>query len=247
MKSTTNLITPINAISFDCDSTLSSIEGIDVLAHENNVGNDVAKLTAIAMNDAGLSPKLYQDRLDLVKPTLSQLLNLATQYRETKTKDLDITLAILKILEKAIFIISAGNNPAIKGFGKQLAIPEKNIYAVDIIFNKEGQYSNFDRYNPLTRSGGKNNIIKLINRQYKRIAHIGDGLNDLDTQGQVTRFIGFGGHAYRKNIEQKSNYYTNSQSMLAILPFILTKEEVQSLPNKYKIAYEKFKNTDYIE
>ena len=107
MKSNTYSTIPINAICFDCDSTLSSIEGIDFLAHENNVGHDVTKLTETAMNNSGLSPQLYQDRLDLVKPTLAQLKNLATQYKETQTRDLDITLAILKKLDKAVFIISA--------------------------------------------------------------------------------------------------------------------------------------------
>lgn len=247
MKSNTYSTIPINAICFDCDSTLSSIEGIDFLAHVNNVGHDVTKLTETAMNNSGLSPQLYQDRLDLVKPTLAQLKNLATQYKETQTRDLDITLAILKKLDKAVFIISAGNNPAVMSFGQELAIPEKNIYAVDLYFDKHGQYNDYDHTNPLVHNGGKINIIHAIQRQYTRIVHIGDGLNDLDTQGHVTRFIGFGGHAYRKNIEQKSSYYTNSQSMLAILPFILTEEEVQSLPKKYKIAYEKYRDTDYIE
>jgi phosphoserine phosphatase len=228
---------PINAVCFDCDSTLSSLEGIDFLARENNVENDAAKLTEQAMSSSGLSPSLYQDRLDLVKPTLSQLKHLATQYRETQTRDLDITLAILQQLNKTVFIISAGNNPAVMIFGQQLGIPENNIYAVDLYFDEQGQYRDHDRTSPLICNGGKINCIHTIQQQHPRVAHIGDGLNDLDTQGHATRFIGFGGQAHRKNIAGKAEYYIQHQSMLAILPLLLTEAEAQSLPESYQYAY----------
>lgn len=46
----------ISAIIFDCDSTLSSIEGIDELAETKNVQQEVSRLTELAMNKTGINP-----------------------------------------------------------------------------------------------------------------------------------------------------------------------------------------------
>ena len=42
---TFQLADPVDAIVFDCDGTLSLIEGIAVLAHANGVGEHVRELT----------------------------------------------------------------------------------------------------------------------------------------------------------------------------------------------------------
>ncbi|TAK75879.1 MAG: phosphoserine phosphatase, partial [Gammaproteobacteria bacterium] len=54
---------PIPAIVFDCDGTLSMIEGIDELAKHNGVSEAVQALTAEAMEKTGLHPDLYRQRL----------------------------------------------------------------------------------------------------------------------------------------------------------------------------------------
>ena len=71
---------PISAIVFDCDSTLSSIDGIDFLAKNNGVGEAVKLLTRDAMGSMGLSPAIYQQRLDLVIPRREQVYALGHQY-----------------------------------------------------------------------------------------------------------------------------------------------------------------------
>jgi phosphoserine phosphatase len=40
---------PFDAVIFDCDGTLSAVEGIDELAEKNAVGREVKALTQIAM------------------------------------------------------------------------------------------------------------------------------------------------------------------------------------------------------
>ena len=51
------LKTSIDALIFDCDGTLSRIEGIDVLADQNGVGDAVKQLTHDAMTHMGLNPE----------------------------------------------------------------------------------------------------------------------------------------------------------------------------------------------
>ena len=56
---------PIEAIVFDCDGTLSAIEGVNELAKNSGVHQIIEELTHKAMSVAGLNPELYQKRLDL--------------------------------------------------------------------------------------------------------------------------------------------------------------------------------------
>src|SRR5437016_3271945 len=74
------LQTPISAIIFDCDGTLSAIEGIDELAKNTGVSEAVQSLTAEAMGKSGLNPGLYQKRLDLTYPNREQVTALGYQY-----------------------------------------------------------------------------------------------------------------------------------------------------------------------
>src|SRR4051812_47754308 len=75
---------PIDAIIFDCDGTLSHIEGIDELAKENGVGEQGVKLTEEAMGRSGMSPELYEHRLNLVLPTAAQVDTLGQLYFQHK-------------------------------------------------------------------------------------------------------------------------------------------------------------------
>src|SRR5690242_20648109 len=98
------LQTPIDALIFDCDGTLSTVEGIDELAKENDVGEAVVSLTAAAMGTTGMHLALYQKRLNLVRPTQAQVLQLGKSYFAHRPPDLCEVLKVFKDLGKAIYI-----------------------------------------------------------------------------------------------------------------------------------------------
>ena len=52
-------------IFFDCDSTLSHIEGIDELARQKGIFDEVQQLTAAAMDGEVHLSSVYDRRLDL--------------------------------------------------------------------------------------------------------------------------------------------------------------------------------------
>ena len=110
---------PLDTIIFDCDGTLSQIEGIDYLAEINNAKEAVAVLTEQAMSKTGLSSSLYEARLNLVKPTVTQISMLAQIYTDNVSPHAEKVIHILKKLGKEIYIFSAGVNPAVKLFGKK--------------------------------------------------------------------------------------------------------------------------------
>lgn len=223
------LQTPISAITFDCDGTLSAIEGIDELAKNNNVYTEIHALTAEAMGKTGINPEIYEKRLRLVNPQQSQVLALGDKYFELRVPYILEVITLLKKINKPIYIISAGLLPAVRHFGQLLHVPQENIYAVDIQFDGNGQYVDFDRTSPLIHNNGKQKIIATLKNQHKHIAHIGDGLNDMLPPDLVTRLIGYGGTYFRENIAALCNYYIATTSMLALLPLILTQEELLQL------------------
>ena len=229
MNTSWQLTRPLDAVSFDCDGTLSSVEGIDELARQNNVLKLVTEMTHDAMTSSGLSYQLYKKRLELVRPSLEQTQQLAQTYFAHITPDVTTVIRILNSLKKAIYVISAGNNPAVVLFSQMLKIQAQNCFAVNLHFDSSGKYTSFDEQSPMIQAQGKNTILDTIKKQHPRILHIGDGMNDLEVRDNVSRFVGYGGHQYRHNIEQASPFYIKSTSLLPLLALCLTESEIHSL------------------
>ena len=85
------------AVCFDCDGTLSHIEGIDELAKAQGGSEEVSRLAEEAMGHTGLNPELYERRLQLVLPTKAQVHALATQHFQHKTPELLAGLNIFRL------------------------------------------------------------------------------------------------------------------------------------------------------
>tara|TARA_R110000868_G_scaffold357226_4_gene618684 strand:+ start:542 stop:1327 length:786 start_codon:yes stop_codon:yes gene_type:complete len=230
---------PLQAVMFDCDGTLCMIEGIDELARLTNTENEVAALTEEAMGKSGINPDLYRKRMNLVMPSETQTLALGRGYCQQQSPDSHAVIRILQRLNKSLFILSAGLKPAVAILGEHLSIPRNHIYAVDVSFDPNGNYKNFDDTSPLTRAQGKCDIAKMLMKQYPSIAHIGDGMNDVVVRDLVTRFIGYGGAYYRQSIAELCQFYLKTKSFAALLPLLLTQDEANQLTADEKTLYNK--------
>jgi phosphoserine phosphatase len=228
---------PIDAFVFDCDGTLSTIEGIDELAEQNGVGDAVRVLTAEAMGRSGINPDLYQKRLNLVRPSQQQVQSLGQSYITHQIPDISAVIQLLKRFNKTIYIISAGLYPAVASFGAQLQVPAQNIFAVDITFDQQGNYHAFDHTSPLVNVDGKRDVVAQLKMQHTQIAFIGDGLNDYSTYDLVTRFIGYGGVFYRANIAALCQFYISVLSMTPLLALTLTAQECLHLTAEEQRLY----------
>jgi len=218
---------PFTAVIFDCDGTLSSIEGIDYLAKLQGVYAQVAKLTQRAMSTSGLTPELYEQRLAWVKPSRSDVQRLGVEYCHHLMPHVVEVIATLQQFNKDVYIISAGLRAAVNEVALHLAIPETHVQAVDIFFNDHDAYDHFDLQSPLIHNQGKQKFVQDIQKNHSQILYVGDGLNDLAMQPLVTRFVGFGGAFYREHIANKSDFYITDYATL--LPLALTKSECDIL------------------
>lgn len=216
---------PLDAVIFDCDGTLSLVEGIIELARQNGILDQICALTEKAMGESGVNTLLYRQRLELVKPELAQTIALADTYQQHLTPDVDHVITTLQQLGKAVFVVSAGMKQAVEPFAAKLNIPTKNVYSVDIKFDANGKYQDFDADSPLVRQHGKAEIVAVLRKKYARIAHIGDGMNDAEAAHCVDLFIGYGGSFFRQKIADLSDAYIDSKSIASVLSFLLTPEE----------------------
>jgi phosphoserine phosphatase len=233
------LQTPISAVIFDCDGTLSAIEGIDELARKKGVYQEVASLTEHAMGRLGINPEIYQQRLQWVKPHLHDVLTLGHQYFHHRVTDASAVVQLLQRLKKSVYIVSSGLYPAVMYFGAKLQIPKENIFAVHIDFDAHGYFLDFDKHSPLIQRDGKRVIATQLLQSHSSVLHIGDGLNDYVTHDVVTRFIGYGGIFYRENLAARCDYYIRTPSLAPLLPLIFTPEELTQLLPEERSLYQK--------
>ncbi|MDQ7091510.1 MAG: HAD-IB family phosphatase [Methylococcales bacterium] len=207
-------------ICFDCDSTLSRIEGIDECAKAVNLGLEMAKLTNAAMNGELPLEDIYQKRLDLIKPNQAAIKSLADLYISEMVDGVEEVFKTLHEQGKQIHIISGGLRQAILPLAAHLNVSEDHVHAVDVSFHEDGRYQTFNQQSPLARTGGKAEICQQINADPENMVLIGDGKTDLEAQHVGVKVIGFGGVMRREIVEQQADFYVTDKNITAILKFI---------------------------
>lgn len=236
--STLTPIEPYNIIFFDCDGTLSLIEGIDFLAELNGVGSTVKRMTEQCMGSEGISASLYEQRLTLVQPNQQQLAKLKVKYVQRLAPLAKETVTLLHRLGKTIHILSAGIRETILPLAEYLQITEAHVHAVHLSMNPDGHYATFDHRSPLINNDGKKNLINRIAGPKNRCVLIGDGANDLAAANAVTRFVGYGGMHHHPQIMQKAEIFLLNSSFSALLPLLLTQAEHDALSTSDRSLYE---------
>ncbi len=206
-------------VCFDCDSTLSKIEGIDELARRVGLGDELAKLTDAAMNGDVALEDIYGKRLDLIKPNRDAIDWLANLYIAELVDGVAEVFAELQKHNKTVHIISGGLLPAILPLAKLLNVPVEQVHAVDIYFAENGDYLGYEIESPLAKNGGKAAIIKSL--QSTNTFMIGDGKTDLEAQQVGAKVIGFGGVVNRKLVREHADFFIVDKNLTAVLPYIL--------------------------
>lgn len=212
--------TSFDAVVFDCDGTLSSVEGIVELARWNDVEAFVAELTEQAMGQTGMTTDIYRQRIERTRPTLAQCQRLAADYYATRTAGSEEVIEWCRQRGIAVYVVSAGVNPAVKEFAIRLGIAEDRVFAVDLKFDEQGQYFDFDHTSPMTKGGGKCDVVAQIKQQHPRLLYVGDGKNDLDVHDDVAQFVGYGGAYYRPAIEAQCSDYIREPSLQPLMRYL---------------------------
>jgi phosphoserine phosphatase len=210
----------VAAVVFDCDSTLSAIEGIDELAAD--VRPQVEALTDAAMRGELALEAVYGRRLELIRPTSAAMATLARQYIEAMVPDAADVVAALGFEKIEVRIMSGGLRPAVLAVAERLGIPAGNVAAVDIRFDEAGEYAGFDARSPLARAGGKREVMQLWRNEIAGpVMMVGDGATDLETRSVADVFVAYAGVVHRPAVVNAADIVIHSQSLAPVMPLAL--------------------------
>lgn len=231
-------------VFFDCDSTLTRIEGIDELARLKGLFDEVQQLTAAAMDGEVHLSSVYDQRLELLRPARADIRAVERLYRASVVSDARELIAALHFLGRQVFIVSGGLAPAVIPFGESLGVPRENIHAVDVSFNRlagrwweyrpdRGSFNPDERYldydaGPLTETHGKAEIVRQLREgRPGRVLLVGDGVSDLMARPGVDLLIGFGGVVSRERVAAEADVFIECDSLAPILPLSASPSDCQ--------------------
>ena len=229
-------------VVFDCDSTLTYVEGADELAKLKGLGREVSKITHQGMNgEITFAQSLYQ-RLSLLRPSKKDIEHIYQLYRENLVEDVEELVEALRFLKKEVFIITGGYQLAVERLGKFLRIGKSNIFGVRLKFGKNEDFVGVQKGH-LTANGGKAKMVSKISKTGPTVL-VGDGVTDLEAKESVDLFVGFGGVIERDVVKRNSEVYVKARSLAFILPLVCNREEsIKIKKSKFKNLYLKGYNT----
>lgn len=208
------------AVCFDFDSTLSRLEGIDELAARAGVENEIAPLTAAAMDGSIPIDKVYGRRLDIVRPGREDISWLAERYLGEMVPGAVATIDTLQRANVAVYIVSGGIRGAILPFAERCNIASDHVFAVEIRFDGQGNYLDFDRVSPLTMPDGKAVICRQLSCRHAALALVGDGVTDLQARFGGACVVGFGGVVSRDAVYRGADHFAAGPNLSDTLEFL---------------------------
>jgi phosphoserine phosphatase len=207
------------SVWFDCDSTLSAVEGIDELAalRGGRAAAASVRLTQQAMDGALPLEAVYGERLRLIAPTRDEVAALGARYVEQAVPGAREVVARLAGQGIAVGVVSGGLRPAVLALTRWLGIDDARVHAVDVRFGDGGEFIDFDRCSPLARAGGKREILAALPPGDRPAALVGDGATDLEAAPAVDLFVGFGGVARRPAVERGAARFIAERDLRPLL------------------------------
>ena len=204
---------------FDCDSTLSAIEGIDELGRLRGpeVFKAVEDMTTQAMDGSTPMELIFAKRLDMIKPTLKELESIGQKYIQQVEPTAVDTIKKLKSAGWTVIIVSGGFTQAIRPLAQYLGI--ERVEAVELRFNADGSYAGYVESCPTAKSKGKNVVVLKLRDEFKayQMILVGDGASDLEVKGDVDKMIGFGRYTARPKVKAGADAFITSLDQLISL------------------------------
>lgn len=219
-----------DAVAFDCDSTLTTIEGIDELAIALGKSEEVADLTNAAMNGQMDLADVYGARLALLEPSLNDVRGVRSAYKKNVIPDAKATIAALQDHGTQTVVVSGGLYEPVLDFSTWLGIDPSNVRAVNSEYDplvgdwwheaSDSRYLDFHQ-GPLTQTRGKGELIEEMIGHSRRSIMIGDGMSDLAAAESVNLFVAYTGVIDRPAVAQVAPVVIRSRELAPLLALTL--------------------------
>ena len=215
-------------VVFDCDATLSTIEGIDSLAGTTEQRTRISALTTQAMDGQAQLDHVYRARLESLRPSSGEVASIRSAYRAHVVPGAREVIETLLELGHEIYVVSGGLADPVREFAASLGIDDSHVRAVETRHDAlSGEWWSDGSPNhaysgyvdtPLTSTGGKAEIINELLREVEGGSMlVGDGLTDLIGGTAVDLFVGFGGVASRPVVAAGADVFVSSDRLDAVL------------------------------
>jgi phosphoserine phosphatase len=195
------------SIVLDVDSTLSNVEGIDWLAAQRGRAVELwsAELTARAMAGAIPIDAVYGERMNVIRPTLSEIQDLGRVYLDRIAAGARETLHEFRKAGMDLVMVSGGLRQAILPLAAELGVAEHRVHAVPVFFAVDGAYAGFDNASPFTRQTGKREEVAKMRLRAPVLA-VGDGMTDAEMKSVVDSFAAFIGFQRREPVVELADH-----------------------------------------
>ena len=189
----------------DFDSTFIKSESLEIISEislkdsqgSNKIINKIKDLTSLAMNGKISFSEALITRIQLLKANKEHIALTIQKIKSEISNSFIENKDFFHKNHKNCYIISGGFLQIIKPVIQEFNISEKNIFANELIFNKQGYITSINKNNPLSKDLGKITISKKI--EGEKII-IGDGYTDYEIKkyGFASKFI-----QYTENINRE--------------------------------------------
>ncbi|MFV9973084.1 MAG: HAD-IB family phosphatase [Francisella endosymbiont of Hyalomma asiaticum] len=211
-------------IIFDFDSTLIKKESLElilepILQKSPTKLKEIEYITNVGMQgDINFRDSL-EKRLAITSPTRQSIKEFSDKYCPNLLTD-GIKELVQNLKNKGfeIWVFSGGLTEIIQPFADYLNIPRQNIFAIEIIWNRDGSFKAFYNFNGACDSklSAFDKAKGLINGE---VIAIGDGYTDyqLYEKGYAAKFIAYIEHVERQKVTNLSKYVARNVAELASL------------------------------
>jgi len=246
---------------FDFDSTLTSVEALDILAeislkdnpNKEHIINEIIEITNLGIDGKISFTESLCRRISLLNARKPHLDLLIEKLRDKVSPSIERNRDFFQNYSEDIYVISCGFKEFIDEIVKEYNIPSSRVFANNFEFDNHGNIVGFDKQNVLSAHNGKIQCLKDMNLEGE-IQMIGDGYSDYVTKeaGVADKFFAYTENVYReKTIENADHIAPNLDEFLYVnkLPRNISypkhRIKILLLENIHPDAFEKLTNDGF--
>ncbi len=202
---------------FDFDSTLTSVEALDVLAEITLKGKsnkaeviaEIQKITNLGIDGDISFTESLEKRIQLLHANKSDLDGLVEELRLKISKSIASNKEFFEKFSDDIYVISCGFKEFIDPIVASYNIPSDRVYANTFKFDASGNIIGFDENNPLSKHNGKIECLKQMNLEGE-VQVIGDGYSDyvMREAGIADKFFAYTENVHREKAASNADHIT---------------------------------------
>jgi D-3-phosphoglycerate dehydrogenase len=204
---------------FDFDSTLTSVEALDVLAEitlkshsdKERIIEEIKEITDLGIDGDISFTESLERRISLIQPSREDIDALVETLGDKVSKSIEQNKEFFSNFSDDIYVISCGFKEFIDDIVAVYDIPSERVFANTFVFDNTGKVIGFDDTNVLAQHNGKIDCLKQLNLEGE-VHVIGDGYSDYVMRGAgvADKFFAYTENVSRKKAVAKADHVINT-------------------------------------